>query len=107
MIITLLITAFFTVFLAELGDKTQLTTIALSSTTKNPLAVFLGSSIALILATLLGAMAGGSIANLIPAFLLKIFASIVFLYIGTNLILTAFQEKKAKESKKSKLETNS
>ncbi len=86
MIITLLITSFITIFLAELGDKTQLTTIALSSTTNKPLAVFLGSSIALVLASLLGAMAGGSIANLIPAYLLKLFGAIVFLYIGTTLL---------------------
>ena len=86
MILTLLFTTFFTVFLAEMGDKTQLTTITLSSTTNKPLAVFIGSSIALILATLLGALAGGSIANLIPAFLLKQLSGIVFLIIGINLL---------------------
>ena len=86
MTLTLLITTFITVFLAEMGDKTQLTTITLSSTTNKPLAVFIGSSVALILATLLGAMAGGSIANLIPAFLLKLLAGIVFLYIGIALL---------------------
>ena len=86
MLLTLLFTTFFTVFLAEMGDKTQLTTITLSSTTNKPLAVFIGSSIALILATLLGALAGGSIANLIPAFLLKLLSGIVFLFIGINLM---------------------
>tara|TARA_B100000965_G_scaffold247177_1_gene207560 strand:+ start:20152 stop:20445 length:294 start_codon:yes stop_codon:yes gene_type:complete len=86
MLLTLLFTTFFTVFLAEMGDKTQLTTITLSSTTNKPLAVFIGSSIALILATLLGALAGGSIANLIPAFLLKLLSGIVFLIIGINLL---------------------
>jgi len=86
MLLTLLLTTFITVFLAEMGDKTQLTTITLSSTTNKPLAVFIGSSIALILATLLGALAGGSIANLIPAFLLKQLSGIVFLIIGINLI---------------------
>ncbi len=86
MILTLLITTFFTVFLAEMGDKTQLTTITLSSSTNKPLAVFIGSSTALILATLLGALAGGSISNLIPAFILKLLAGIVFLYIGSTLI---------------------
>ena len=86
MLITLLFTTFFTVFLAEMGDKTQLTTITLSSTTNKPLAVFIGSSIALILATLLGALAGGSISNLIPAFLLKLLSGIVFLFIGINLL---------------------
>ena len=86
MLITLIFTTFVTVFLAEMGDKTQLTTITLSSTTNKPLAVFIGSSVALILATLLGALAGGSIANLIPAFLLKLLSGIVFLIIGIKLL---------------------
>ena len=86
MILTLLFTTFVTVFLAEMGDKTQLTTITLSSTTNKPLAVFIGSSIALILATLLGALAGGSIANLIPSFLLEFLSGIVFLIIGIKLL---------------------
>ena len=87
MILTLLFTTFVTVFLAEMGDKTQLTTITLSSTTNKPLAVFIGSSLALISATLLGALAGGSIANLIRAFLLKLLSGIVFLIIGITLLL--------------------
>ena len=86
MLLTLLLTTFITVFLAEMGDKTQLTTITLSSSTNKPLAVFIGSSTALILATLLGALAGNSIANLIPAFILKLLSGIVFLIIGINLI---------------------
>ncbi len=92
MLITLLVTTFFTVFLAEIGDKTQLTTITLSSSTNKPLAVFIGSSIALILATLLGALAGGSIANLIPAFILKLVSGIVFLLIGIKLLIPNQQE---------------
>jgi len=87
MLLTLLFTTFMTVFLAEMGDKTQLTTVTLSSTTNKPLAVFIGSSLALILATLLGALAGSSIANLIPAFILKLLSGIVFLIIGINLLV--------------------
>ena len=92
MLLTLLFSTFVTVFLAEMGDKTQLTTITLSSSTNKPLAVFIGSSTALILATLLGAMAGGSIANLIPAFILKLVSGIVFLIIGINLITQSKKE---------------
>ena len=92
MILTLLFTTFVTVFLAEMGDKTQLTTITLSSTTNKPLAVFIGSSFALILATLLGALAGGSIANLIPAFLLRVLSGIVFLILGINLLAQSKKE---------------
>ncbi|MBW3041991.1 TMEM165/GDT1 family protein [Prochlorococcus marinus] len=92
MLLTLLFTTFFTVFLAEMGDKTQLTTITLSSTTNKPIAVFIGSSIALILATLLGALAGGSIASLIPAFLLKLLSGIVFLILGIKLLAQSSKE---------------
>ena len=92
MLLTLFFTTFVTVFLAEMGDKTQLTTITLSSTTNKPLAVFIGSSIALILATLLGALAGSSIADIFPAFLLKLLSGIVFLIIGVNLLAQSKKE---------------
>ncbi len=84
--LTLLISTFVTVFLAELGDKTQLATVAISGTSKRPLAVFLGSSSALVVASLIGAIAGGSMANLIPADLLQLLASLGFLVIGLRLL---------------------
>ena len=74
--LALLLSTFVTVFLAELGDKTQLATVALSGTSDRPLAVFLGSSSALVLASLIGALAGGSIATLIPTDLLQLAAAI-------------------------------
>ena len=85
--LTLLISTFLTVFLAELGDKTQLATVALSGTSDRPLAVFLGSASALVLASLLGAMAGGSVASVVPTELLQLIASMGFLIIGTRLLL--------------------
>ena len=42
MIISLLLSTFLTVFIAELGDKTQLATLTISGTSNRPLAVFLG-----------------------------------------------------------------
>ncbi len=82
----LLISTFTAVFLAELGDKTQLATVALSGTSNRPLAVFLGSSTALVLASLLGALAGGSIAAVIPGNLLKLLAAVGLLTIGLKLL---------------------
>ena len=43
----LLMSTFATVFLAELGDKTQLAIVTISGTSSRPLAVFAGSSLAL------------------------------------------------------------
>ena len=89
--LALLLSTFVTVFLAELGDKTQLATVALSGTSDRPFAVFLGSSSALVLASLLGALAGGSMASMIPADLLQLAASIGFLVIGTRLLWPALR----------------
>ena len=82
----LLLSTFVTVFLAELGDKTQLATVAISGTSDRPLAVFLGSSSALVLASLLGALAGGSVVTVIPSDLLQLVASLGFLVIGSRLL---------------------
>lgn len=84
--LTLLLSTFVTVFLAELGDKTQLATVAISGTTDRPLAVFLGSSSALVIASLIGAVAGGSLSAIIPADWLQLLASVGFLVIGFRLL---------------------
>ena len=84
--ISLLLSTFSAVLLAELGDKTQLATVVLSGSTKRPLAVFIGSSSALLVASLIGSIAGGSISTVIPGNLLKLFAGIGFIAIGLKLI---------------------
>ena len=71
-----------TVFIAELGDKTQLATLTISGTSNKPLAVFLGSSSALVFASLLGALTGGSISSFLPEVVLKSIASITFLLLA-------------------------
>jgi putative Ca2+/H+ antiporter (TMEM165/GDT1 family) len=88
----LLVSTFATVFLAELGDKTQLAIVTISGTSTRPLAVFAGSSLALVLASLLGAAAGGSLSAVIPTNALQLAASVGFLIIGLRLILRAGSE---------------
>ena len=78
-------------FLAELGDKTQLATVAISGTSDRPLAVFLGSSSALVLASLIGAVAGGSLSTVIPAEWLQLIAATGFLVIGGRLLMPMLQ----------------
>ena len=89
--LALLASTFVTVFLAELGDKTQLAIVTISGTSARPGAVFAGSSAALVLASLLGAGAGGSLSAVIPADALQLAASVGFLVIGTRLLLKAGQ----------------
>ena len=90
MILSLLLSTFVTVFIAELGDKTQLATLTISGTSNKPLAVFLGSSSALVFASLLGALAGGSISTFVPEYILKSIASITFFIIGVKLLINSF-----------------
>lgn len=85
--LALLASTFVTVFLAELGDKTQLAIVTISGTSSRPGAVFAGSSLALVLASLLGAGAGGSLSAVIPTDVLQLAASVGFLILGLRLIV--------------------
>ncbi len=91
MTLPLLASTFITVFLAELGDKTQLAVVTISGTTNRPGAVFAGSSAALVLASLLGSAAGGSLSSVIAPETLQLAAALGFLLIGGRLIWRSTQ----------------
>lgn len=84
--------SFITVFLAEIGDKSQLAAIALGGSSKSPRAVFFGSITALILASFLGVIAGGTIAQFVPTKLLKAIAAVGFALMALRLLWPEFQE---------------
>ena len=76
---------FITVFLAELGDKSQLAAIALSSS-NSARAVFLGSAAALLLTSLLGVVAGAVAPQLLPVRLVKAIAAVGFAILAVRLL---------------------
>jgi putative Ca2+/H+ antiporter (TMEM165/GDT1 family) len=78
--------SFITVFLAEIGDKSQLAAMALGGSAKSPRAVFFGSIAALILASSIGVIAGGGVAQLLPEKMLKAFAAIGFALMALKLL---------------------
>jgi len=85
-----LITVFISVFIAELGDKTQLATFLFAANKEiNKLTVFAGASFALILATAIGVFAGCALSQYINEKYLNIFAGIGFLLIGIWILLKA------------------
>ncbi len=75
-------TVFATVFLAEMGDKTQLAALLLTAKSGKPLQVFLAAAAALVLATALGASAGAWIGRLVPPEVLKRAAAALFVLLG-------------------------
>jgi len=81
--IKLLLTVGGTIFLAELGDKTQLATLLFASRSPGSLAtVFIGASLALVLAAGIGVLAGGLLAQYVNPRHLSYAAGIGFIAIG-------------------------
>jgi putative Ca2+/H+ antiporter (TMEM165/GDT1 family) len=79
----LFFTIFFTVFIAELGDKTQLATMLFAADKQvSKLTVFFGASLALVVASGIGVLAGTFISNYIGAKQLNMVAGIGFILIG-------------------------
>ncbi|MEH2112275.1 TMEM165/GDT1 family protein [Nostoc sp. C052] len=79
--------SFITVFLSELGDKSQLAAIALSGRCNSPRAVFFGAAGALLVTSLLGSLAGGAVAELLPTRVLKAIAAVGFAILAARLLL--------------------
>jgi Ca2+/H+ antiporter, TMEM165/GDT1 family len=75
-------TAFITLFLAELGDKTQLAVITMTSGTESKLSVFLGASLALVAVTLIGVLLGGVLSQYVPTEWLQRIVAAAFIVIG-------------------------
>jgi len=80
-------TAFITLFLAELGDKTQLAVITMTAKTESKVAVFLGASLALVLVSLLGVLLGGVLSQYVPTEWLQRIVAVAFIVIGILMLI--------------------
>ena len=81
----LFLKVFFTEFIAEMGDKTQLMLIALTSKYKLR-DIILGTAAAILVLNGLAVLAGGLISEFIPDWLIKTIAALAFLYFATSTI---------------------
>jgi len=86
----ILLTVFAAVFIAELGDKTQLATMLFAADKEaSKLSIFIGASLALIVASAMGVLAGGIISQYISERHLNYVAGIGFVGIGVWTLLRA------------------
>ena len=85
-----LLTTFAFIFLAEMGDKTQLAAMTMAAQTKRPWAVFLGASVALVAVSALGVVVGSVIGNYVPLIWVKRVAAGVFILIGVLMLMGKF-----------------
>lgn len=80
------LTSFLTVFLAELGDKTQLATLLMAAESDSPWIVFTGAASALVMVSLIGVLLGRWLAGRFSADLLKTAAGASLLVISILLL---------------------
>jgi len=84
------LTAFGLIFLAELGDKTQLTAIAMASDSGKPWQVFLGASLALVVLTFVAVFLGAGIAKVVPQAIIQRVAGVLFVVFGVLIFFGKF-----------------
>ena len=78
---SIFITTFTTIFIAELGDKTQIATLMLSAESGNPIIVFIGSSLALISSSLVGVLIGKWLSKKISPSKFAFFTGLLMIYL--------------------------
>ena len=81
------IATFGTVFLAELGDKTQIAAIMMAAQSQKPWIVFLGAALALVLITLLGVILAQALTQALPLQLIRKIAGLGFLLLGALILV--------------------
>ncbi len=84
--IKVILSTFALVFVAELGDKTQLATMLLSAESKSPFQVFLGAAAALVLSAALGVLLGEFLTRLVPQSYITTGAGVAFIALGILLL---------------------
>ncbi|HEX8503194.1 MAG TPA: TMEM165/GDT1 family protein [Pyrinomonadaceae bacterium] len=83
-------TTFATIFLAEMGDKTQLAAMTMAAETKRPLTVFVSAALALVCVSALGVAVGGALGHYLPLEWIRRVAAVGFIAIGVLILLNKF-----------------
>ena len=78
---------FTAIFVAELGDKTQLATLSLAAGGKSRWVVFAGSALALVATSALAVLGGEVVARFVPPQWIRRVAGVVFLVMGALFLL--------------------
>ncbi len=78
----ILLSTFTLLFVAELGDKTQLAVISMTCKHGKPWPVFIGATLALVLVTLLGVIGGRMVISVVPASVMTKVAAAAFVVLG-------------------------
>ena len=89
--LSIFITTFTTIFIAELGDKTQIATLMLSAESGKPIIVFVGSSLALISSSVVGVLIGKWLSKKISPSNFALFTGALMIIISVFLAYDTFK----------------
>lgn len=84
------LTTFGVIFLAEMGDKTQLAAMTMAAQTKRPWTVLVGSALALTAVSAIGVVVGGLVGEYVPLIWVKRVAALSFIAIGVLILMGKF-----------------
>ena len=84
------LTTFGVIFLAEMGDKTQLAAMTMAAQSKKPWAVFIAAALALTAVSAIGVLAGSVLGNYLPLEWIKRVAAVAFIVIGVLMLAGKF-----------------
>ncbi len=83
----LILSTFGAIFLAEMGDKTQLAAVTLSASTHKPFTVFIGASLALVAVSAIGVAVGAGLSEVLPLSLVRKAGAVGFVLIGIAMLM--------------------
>ena len=89
--LSIFITTFTTIFIAELGDKTQIATLMLSAESGKPIIVFIGSSLALISSSIVGVLVGKWLSKKISPSKFALFTGALMILVSIFLAFDTFK----------------
>lgn len=84
------VTTFGVIFLAEMGDKTQLAAMTMAAQSQKPWGVFLGAALALTAVSAIGVIVGSALGAYLPLIWIKRVAATAFILIGVLILLGKF-----------------
>lgn len=85
-----LFTTFGIIFLAELGDKTQIAAMTMAAEKKRPWEVFIGAALALAAVSAIGVAVGTALGAYLPVEWIKRVAGVAFIVIGVLVLIGKF-----------------
>jgi putative Ca2+/H+ antiporter (TMEM165/GDT1 family) len=85
-----MLTTFGVIFLAEMGDKTQIAAMTMAAEKKRPWEVFIAASLALVAVSAIGVVVGSALSQYLPLVWIKRGAGASFVIIGVLVLLGKF-----------------